>query len=614
MTLLLRKKLQTTVQSMRSQVRAHKLRPSGRRPTARSADRSTGRSRSLLLGLLLAGIASELVTTNLLAQAPNAATWQPSRLPASGSMRPLAGVASGSASATIRSSQAESINPGYSAKATGATAQATAAEATDAGVVLRWRTSTRVSHVPADNSSARVTQSENYGQPVSMASHTLDSTAQMHAPGARAANYRASTAIAQDTQTQTWSANPLRASGAAQPAARPAQVAQVTARQRSVQPGGYGQVSAVQPAAYQLPPVPPAAGTLGDQAPPSIEPPPLNLPSTPPQPMPSDALSQPELPPAPPSISPAPPEVFSPPQINNQAPQSNPAAPDQTNQLRLPGLDEPPTKPEIDASPDPFQNLRSDLDSPSDRSGQDANDRSADLEKPRSRPDATANCEAFRDSLRNASLQKINLNSSPRFGQGIKDGSDESEQMRLDFAAGSESRDWCDRHGRTILQGRMVDLINEQVVLDVNGVRREIALRDLCDVDLAYVGKVWNLPISCGSGYEQVAGRSFVPSAIQWKASGLCHKPLYFEEVQLERYGHEIGPVLQPLVSTAHFFGNIVVLPYKMGIHPPHECQYALGYYRPGDCAPYMLPPVPISLRGAAVQTGAVLGAAALVP
>ncbi len=196
----------------------------------------------------------------------------------------------------------------------------------------------------------------------------------------------------------------------------------------------------------------------------------------------------------------------------------------------------------------------------------------------------------------------------------MNDDPEKAEKLRLDFASSSEVRDWCDRQGKSLIRGRMIDLLNEQVVLDNNGVRREIPLRDLCDVDLAYVGKVWHLPVTCGSGYDEVPGRSFQPSAIQWKASGLCHKPLYFEEVQLERYGHEIGPVLQPLVSTAHFFGNIAVLPYKMGIHPPNECQYALGYYRPGDCAPYMLPPVPISLRGAAVQAGAVVGAAALVP
>jgi hypothetical protein len=61
----------------------------------------------------------------------------------------------------------------------------------------------------------------------------------------------------------------------------------------------------------------------------------------------------------------------------------------------------------------------------------------------------------------------------------------------------------------------------------------------------------------------------------------LCHKPLYFEEVQLERYGHTAGPVRQPFISGAHFFVNLAALPYKMAINPPHECQYALGYYRP---------------------------------
>ena len=255
--------------------------------------------------------------------------------------------------------------------------------------------------------------------------------------------------------------------------------------------------------------------------------------------------------------------------------------------------------------------------SPSDRddAGQTGVEAEFDqIGRRRTKIDASASCETFRDTLRNASLSKVNLNSAPRYGQGLGVDADEAEKMRADFAATSEVRQWCDREGRTLFEGRMVDLRNEQVVLDINGIVREVPLRDLCDVDLAYIGKAWNLPVSCGSGTEVVPGRGFVPSAMQWKASGLCHKPLYFEEVQLERYGHEIGPLLQPVVSTVHFFGNIAVLPYKMGIHPPHECQYALGYYRPGDCAPYMLPPIPISLRGAAVQAGAVVGASALIP
>jgi hypothetical protein len=109
---------------------------------------------------------------------------------------------------------------------------------------------------------------------------------------------------------------------------------------------------------------------------------------------------------------------------------------------------------------------------------------------------------------------------------------------------------------------------------------------------------------------EQVAytPRNWVSMTMTWKASNLCHKPLYFEEVNLERYGHTAGPVLQPVVSSAHFFLNIAVLPYKMGVHTPCECQYALGYYRPGNCAPWIVPPVPISLRGGLTQAAVMTG------
>ncbi len=63
-----------------------------------------------------------------------------------------------------------------------------------------------------------------------------------------------------------------------------------------------------------------------------------------------------------------------------------------------------------------------------------------------------------------------------------------------------------------------------------------------------------------------------------------------------------------------HFFANIAVLPYKMGVHGPHECQYALGYYRPGNCAPWIKPPVPISARGAIAQAATMTGLFWLIP
>jgi hypothetical protein len=96
--------------------------------------------------------------------------------------------------------------------------------------------------------------------------------------------------------------------------------------------------------------------------------------------------------------------------------------------------------------------------------------------------------------------------------------------------------------------------------------------------------------------------RNFARTCFTWKSSSLCHKPLYFEDVQLERYGHSWNPVLQPFMSAGHFFVSVPLLPYKMGLNPPNECIYSLGYYRPGSCAPYMLEPIPLSLRAAIYQ------------
>ncbi len=237
-----------------------------------------------------------------------------------------------------------------------------------------------------------------------------------------------------------------------------------------------------------------------------------------------------------------------------------------------------------------------------------------DLSIPQSnRNSQSASCNQLRDKMRQAKLSDIDLNVSPDFGGGLRSDSD-SKKERLDFAASSPVRQWIDNRGNIVASGRLIDLRDDRVVLDVNGREQLIPLRDLSDIDIDYVGRAWNLPMRCGIGFEEFAGRQFIPSAAEWKASGLCHKPLYYEEVQLERYGHEAGPLIQPLVSSAHFFTNTLILPYKMGIHPMNECQYPLGYYRPGSCAPYMIPAVPFSLRGAAAQAGAIAGASALIP
>ena len=121
-------------------------------------------------------------------------------------------------------------------------------------------------------------------------------------------------------------------------------------------------------------------------------------------------------------------------------------------------------------------------------------------------------------------------------------------------------------------------------------------------------------PPECTLGDKQFEPRMWPATCFTWKASGVCHKPLYFEEVHLERYGHSWGPFLQPVASGAHFFLTVPILPYKMGLNPPEECMYTLGYYRPGNCAPYLLDPLPLSVRAALFQAGAWAGGVAVIP
>ena len=154
-------------------------------------------------------------------------------------------------------------------------------------------------------------------------------------------------------------------------------------------------------------------------------------------------------------------------------------------------------------------------------------------------------------------------------------------------------------------------------------ISREYLLnRTLADIslDIAVAGVPGeDFPVSCDIETHQIPINGYrlgqqEPLNFAWTASGLCHKPLYFRELQAERYGHTIGPISQPFLSAAHFFCNATVLPYKMGMRPPQECVYALGHIWPGDPAPRYLPAVPISLRGGIMQAGAVLGAVYVLP
>lgn len=139
-------------------------------------------------------------------------------------------------------------------------------------------------------------------------------------------------------------------------------------------------------------------------------------------------------------------------------------------------------------------------------------------------------------------------------------------------------------------------------------------LKPLDQISINIAAEPGPFPAECGLGDETFVPRNFACTTYAWKASALCHKPLYFEDYDLERYGHTASPLLQPFISAAQFYLVLPILPYRMGLEPPGECIYALGYYRPGSCAPRIIPNVPISLRGALLEAGVWVAGVALIP
>ena len=112
---------------------------------------------------------------------------------------------------------------------------------------------------------------------------------------------------------------------------------------------------------------------------------------------------------------------------------------------------------------------------------------------------------------------------------------------------------------------------------------------------------------------EKYPVRQFAGTHVRWTAANTCHNPLYFEQPAVERYGHSVG-FLQPVLSGAQFLLTVPALPYLMAIDPVNECEYSLGHYRPGSCAPYMWNPVPFTLRAAIVEGGVATALVFLIP
>ena len=97
------------------------------------------------------------------------------------------------------------------------------------------------------------------------------------------------------------------------------------------------------------------------------------------------------------------------------------------------------------------------------------------------------------------------------------------------------------------------------------------------------------------------------------EACYVCYGRLFFEELNAERYGWDLG-VIAPVVSALHFYKDLALLPYHIGTQPFCCFDCSAGYCLPGDPVPYLCYPPKLSLPGTAAEAATVLALMAIFP
>jgi hypothetical protein len=86
----------------------------------------------------------------------------------------------------------------------------------------------------------------------------------------------------------------------------------------------------------------------------------------------------------------------------------------------------------------------------------------------------------------------------------------------------------------------------------------------------------------------------------------LSYNRLYFEQINAERYGWDLG-VIHPLLSAGIFYFDVATLPFHLGSQPCRCYESDAGYCLPGDPVPLLLYPLENSWSGTLTEA-AVIG------
>ncbi len=85
----------------------------------------------------------------------------------------------------------------------------------------------------------------------------------------------------------------------------------------------------------------------------------------------------------------------------------------------------------------------------------------------------------------------------------------------------------------------------------------------------------------------------------------LSYNRLYFEQINAERYGWDLGPI-HPLLSAGIFYLDVATLPYHLGTQPCRTYESDAGYCLPGDPVPLLLYPPENSWTGTLAEAAAI--------
>ncbi|MEZ6133349.1 MAG: hypothetical protein R3C53_00425 [Pirellulaceae bacterium] len=194
-------------------------------------------------------------------------------------------------------------------------------------------------------------------------------------------------------------------------------------------------------------------------------------------------------------------------------------------------------------------------------------------------PDANAR------ELAAAAASQTGETDEPATGEETKQGDQEEEKPDSEDSAPSKSE-----KSLAPLQNREISREIKAVNISVDGIGTGL----VPSADPRPVNAVRPLP----TGIERTPS----VTCVNWQPSLICHNPLYFEDAILERHGHARFGCLQSLASGVKFYSTLPLMPYLRTLKPKHECQYALGHWRPGSCAPLVKDTLPYDKQAAVVE------------